>query len=54
MSSAHCVVSPFPASRNYYKCDRARRTWTAGRATDVLRRWPACVKWEARAKETKG
>lgn len=44
----HCVVSPFAANRTFYKCQFARANWTHGRATDVLRRWPACQRWTAR------
>ena len=44
----HCVISPYRARRNYYKCDLARLLWTQGRATDILRNWPACERWMAR------
>lgn len=31
------------------KCGLTRATWTRGRATEVLHRWPGCTRWVRRA-----
>lgn len=44
---------PSRAGVPHNKCALARDTWTQGRATDVLLRWPACARW-VRAGDDKG
>lgn len=33
-------------SRNYLKCELARKYWTAGYGTDIRAKDPACRQWE--------
>lgn len=39
-SCAHCV-----RRKRYYKCGLNQASWTASRATDILKHAPACVRW---------
>ncbi|ODV27971.1 MAG: hypothetical protein ABT19_00235 [Rhodanobacter sp. SCN 68-63] len=43
---AHCRLRVSRADRRYYKCQLLVGQWTAGRATDVVLRSPACAKWQ--------
>lgn len=44
-SCGHRLPVRSPAGVAHNKCALAAGTWTVGRATDVLLRWPACERW---------
>jgi hypothetical protein len=44
---SQCTVKEF--KNNYYKCTIMEKTWTRGRATDILLRSKACKKWKGKA-----
>lgn len=35
----------------YHKCGLTRATWSGGRASDVLVKWPACARWALREED---
>lgn len=52
-SGEHCAtcgncVERGQTAGTYYKCLLQQEKWTGGRATDILRRWPACERWVKR------
>jgi hypothetical protein len=42
---AHCVTRD-RTKKTYWKCLLRVATWTCGRATDIVRRSPACHRWQ--------